>query len=155
MLPKGKWKPPLLAFSNQPSRLLGLVLLGLLAGTGSAEAGSPQAPQAPDPSETRSTGFIAHNNVSLRVLDKITDRSQIIRSPISQPVEIAELAITATHCHQRPPPLRGTTAEEFAAYIEAKGEAGLIIFKGWIFSKMPSINPLPHNQISLRLLECF
>jgi len=108
----------------------------------------------PSNATTKEQGYIAHSKARFLILDKITERTKTVSISLGKPFRVADLTIIVSHCRQRPPSLEGEAKNEYAAYVEAYFEEYAEAFKGWIFSQRPALRQLPHEQITLKLLEC-
>lgn len=87
-------------------------------------------------------------------LDKVTARISSFTAPIGKSVRFGTLEITARKCHKRPP----EDPPESAAFLEIRdirrGEAPLLLFRGWMFASSPALSALEHPVYDVWVKDC-
>lgn len=92
--------------------------------------------------------------VLMQGLDKVTARISSFTAPIGKVVRFGTLEITARKCHKRPP----EEPPESAAFLEIRdikrGEAPLLLFRGWMFASSPALSSLEHPVYDVWVKDC-
>lgn len=90
----------------------------------------------------------------LQLLDKVTARISILRTPVGEPVQVGALTVRVAACNARPP----DEVPDAAAFIEVSDSrrvAGAqLVFRGWMFANAPGVSMLEHPVYDLRVLDC-
>ena len=94
------------------------------------------------------------NTAKMQAMDKITGRVSIIEAPVGGEVKFGSFSIVVRDCQTRTPE---ETPEDFA-FVDVvdyplKSEP-INIFKGWMLSSNPAINPIEHPIYDVWLLKC-
>lgn len=97
---------------------------------------------------------IACNTAKMQAMDKITGRVSIIEVPVGGEVKFGSFSIVVRDCQTRSPE---ETPENFA-FVDVVDyplkEEPVNIFKGWMLSSNPAVNPVEHPIYDVWLLEC-
>lgn len=110
---------------------------------------------------------LSGNIAFVRVLDKVSARSETVRVRKEDPVAIGTLLLTMRDCRKSPP----EGLPEAAAYIDISEKrpaddhlevspsgtrvmTGNRLFSGWIFASSPALSMLEHPAYTLTLLDC-
>ena len=87
-------------------------------------------------------------------LDKVTARISSFTAPIGKQVRFGTLEITARKCHKQPP----EEPPESAAFLEIRdirrGEAPLLLFRGWMYASSPALSALEHPVYDVWVKDC-
>ncbi len=96
---------------------------------------------------------VEKNTARLQAMDKITGTSSILEIAINTEQKYEDFSIVVRKCKANPPE---DTPESFAFVdiAEITGSVTQNIYKGWMLSSSPSLNPLEHPMYDLWLLEC-
>ena len=90
----------------------------------------------------------------LQGLDKVTARVSTFDAPIGEVVRFGSLEIVARTCRKRPP----EETPESAAFLEIRdikpGEAGTVVFTGWMFASSTPLNALEHPVYDVWVVDC-
>ena len=94
------------------------------------------------------------NIARMQAMDKITGMVRVIDVPINSEVKYGSFSIVVRACKTRPPE---ETPENFA-FVDVvdnyKSENPVNIFRGWMISSSPSLNPVEHPIYDIWLLSC-
>lgn len=97
------------------------------------------------------TGFAS---VELRVLNKVTARSETFNALIGSVARFGTIEITAHSCWKSAP----ENPPENAALLEVsevkKGESPTLFFLGWMFSSSPGLSSLEHPFYDITVVRC-
>ena len=98
---------------------------------------------------------IVRNTAQMQAMDKITGKVEIIDIPVNTEVKYGSFSVVVRSCKTRPPE---ETPENFA-FVDVvdnpiKAEP-VNIFKGWMLSSNPAINPVEHPIYDIWLLKCY
>ena len=97
---------------------------------------------------------ISTNVARMQAMDKITGMVRVIDVPINSEVKYGSFSIVVRACKTRPPE---ETPENFA-FVDVvdnyKSENPVNIFRGWMISSSPSLNPVEHPIYDIWLLSC-
>lgn len=103
---------------------------------------------------TAHSAEINTNIARMQAMDKITGMVRMIDVPVNSEVKYGSLSIVVRACKTRPPE---ETPENFA-FVDIvdnyKSENPVNIFRGWMISSSPSLNPLEHPIYDIWLLNC-
>lgn len=94
------------------------------------------------------------NTAQMQAMDKITGKVSLIEVPVNGNVQFGSFSIVVRACKTRPPE---ETPENFAFvdvvddYNSAKP---VNIFRGWMMSSTPALNPVEHPIYDVWLLKC-
>ena len=94
------------------------------------------------------------NTAQMQAMDKITGRVSIIEAPVDEEVKFGTFSVIVRDCYTRSPE---ETPENFAFVDVADyplNEDPVNIFKGWMLSSNPAINPVEHPIYDVWLLKC-
>ncbi len=104
-----------------------------------------------------STSYSAEINTNIakmQAMDKITGMVRMIDVPVNSEVKYGSLSIVVRACKTRPPE---ETPENFA-FVDIvdnyNSETPVNIFRGWMISSSPSLNPVEHPIYDMWLLNC-
>lgn len=94
------------------------------------------------------------NIARMQAMDKITGMVRVIDVPVNSEVKYGSFSIVVRACKTRPPE---ETPENFA-FVDVvdnyKSENPVNIFRGWMISSSPSLNPVEHPIYDIWLLNC-
>ena len=94
------------------------------------------------------------NIAQMQAMDKITGRVSVIDVPVNGSVNFGSFSIVVRACKTRPPE---DTPENFA-FVDVvdnyKKETLVNIFRGWMISSSPALNPVEHPIYDVWLLKC-
>ena len=93
------------------------------------------------------------NTARLQAMDKITGKVSVLDAPINSEVKFGSFSIVVRSCKTRSPE---ETPENFAYVdvVDSYGEEPLNIFRGWMLSSSPALNPVAHPIYDVWLLKC-
>lgn len=97
---------------------------------------------------------ISTNIARMQAMDKITGMVRVIDLPVNSEVKYGSFSIVVRSCKTRPPE---ETPENFAfvdIVDDYKGKNPVNIFRGWMISSSPSLNPVEHPIYDIWLLNC-
>lgn len=97
---------------------------------------------------------IETNMAQMQAMDKITGRVSVIEVPVNGDVKFGSFSIVVRACKTRPPE---ETPENFAfvdVVDDYNGENPKNIFRGWMMSSTPALNPVEHPIYDVWLLKC-
>jgi hypothetical protein len=88
----------------------------------------------------------------LQMLDKVTARVSVLRTPINQPAQYGTLTILVRACNARP----AGEVPDATAWMEITDSRrpGETAFRGWMFANAPGVNMLEHPVYDVRVLDC-
>ena len=96
------------------------------------------------------------SNTSIKILDKISSKNELVDLKNSEEIIYKDLAIKVMKC---------TNSElddnpEIKAYIQVrdltkKDNDMVFVFNGWMFSSSPSIAPFDHPVYDIWLVSCY
>ena len=97
---------------------------------------------------------ISMNTAVMQAMDKITGHVNLIEVPVNQEVMFGSFSILVRDCKTRAPE---ETPENFA-FVDivdnVAPDAKFNIFKGWMMSSSPALNPVAHPVYDVWLLKC-
>ena len=99
-------------------------------------------------------GEISTNTAVMQAMDKITGQVDLIEVPVNQEVGFGTFSIVVRECKTRTPE---ETPENFAFVdvVDRTTDRGNInIFKGWMISSSPALNPVAHPIYDVWLIKC-
>ncbi len=103
---------------------------------------------------TANAAEINTNIARMQAMDKITGMVRVIDVPVNSEVKYGSFSIVVRACKTRPPE---ETPENFA-FVDVvdnyKSENPVNIFRGWMISSSPSLNPVEHPIYDIWLLSC-
>lgn len=97
---------------------------------------------------------ISTNTAIMQAMDKITGQVDLIEIPVNKEIAFGSLSIVVRECKTRTPE---ETPENFAFVdvVDKNTIAGDVnIFKGWMLSSSPALNPVAHPVYDVWLLKC-
>ena len=97
---------------------------------------------------------ISTNIAGMQAMDKNTGMVRVIDLPVNSEVKYGSFSIVVRSCKTRPPE---ETPENFAfvdIVDDYKGKNPVNIFRGWMISSSPSLNPVEHPIYDIWLLNC-
>lgn len=101
-----------------------------------------------------SAAEIDTNIAQMQAMDKITGRVSVIDVPVNGQVNFGSFSIVVRACKTRPPE---DTPENFA-FVDVvdnyNSETPVNIFRGWMISSSPALNPVEHPIYDVWLLKC-
>ena len=94
------------------------------------------------------------NMAQMQAMDKITGKVSLIDVPVNGDVKFGSFSIVVRACKTRPPE---ETPENFA-FVDVvdnyNNEKPVNIFRGWMMSSTPALNPVEHPIYDVWLLKC-
>lgn len=93
----------------------------------------------------------------LQAIDKVTARSIRFVAPVGKPVRYQNLVFTVRACEMSAPdePRDGAFAYVVVdSQPRQAGRQGRQVFRGWMFSNSPGLNPLEHPVYDAWLVSC-
>ena len=97
---------------------------------------------------------LKRNTAKMQAMDKITGRVSVIEVPVGGETKFGTFSIVVRDCQTRSPE---ETPEDFA-FVDVVDyplqEKPANIFKGWMLSSNPAINPVEHPIYDVWLLRC-
>ena len=93
----------------------------------------------------------------LQAIDKVTARSIRFVAPVGKPVRYQNLIFTVRACEMSAPdePREGAYAYlQIDSQPRQAGAQGRQVFRGWMFSNSPGVNPLEHPVYDAWLVSC-
>ena len=106
---------------------------------------------------TYTTAFgeeISTNTAVMQAMDKITGQVDLIEIPVNQEVGFGTFSILVRECKTRSPE---ETPENFA-FVDVVdntiSHGSINIFKGWMLSSSPALNPVAHPIYDFWLIKC-
>ena len=97
---------------------------------------------------------ISANTAIMQAMDKITGQVDLIEVPVNQEVLFGSFSILVRDCKTRAPE---ETPDNFA-FVDIvdniSNEVRVNIFKGWMVSSSPALNPVAHPVYDVWLLKC-
>jgi hypothetical protein len=93
----------------------------------------------------------------LQAIDKVTARSIRFVAPVGKPVRYQNLIFTVRACEMSAPdePREGAFAYlVIDSQPRQPGRQGRQVFRGWMFSNSPGVNPLEHPVYDAWLVSC-
>lgn len=126
-----------------------LIPAALSAQEAPASAASPAAAASPMVSDGK-----IYSAVTLRVLDKVTARSELMDTPLGEEASFGNLRITPRHCFVS----ASDKLPEQAVFLEV-GEtkpdgATEQLFRGWMFASSPALSALEHPVYDITMIAC-
>lgn len=94
------------------------------------------------------------NIAQMQAMDKITGKVSLIDVPVNGDVKFGSFSIVVRACKTRPPE---ETPENFAfvdVVDDYNSEKPVNIFRGWMMSSTPALNPIEHPIYDVWLLKC-
>ncbi len=88
---------------------------------------------------------------TLRVLDKITGRTQDVEFRNGQTQMIGLLAVTMSECRY---PSGNRSGDAFALLAIVYNNAADAVFRGWMIASAPALNALDHPRYDVWALRC-
>ena len=88
---------------------------------------------------------------TLRVLDKITGRTQDIEFRNGQTQRVGLLAITLSECRY---PTGNRTGDAYTLLTVVYNNAADPVFRGWMIASAPALNALDHPRYDVWALRC-
>ena len=97
---------------------------------------------------------IQTNTAQMQAMDKITGKVSLINVPVNGKVKFGSFSIVVRACKTRPPE---DTPENFA-FVDVvdtyNNQNPVNIFRGWMISSSPALNPVEHPIYDVWLLKC-
>ena len=98
-------------------------------------------------------GEISTNTAVMQAMDKITGQVDLIEVPVNQEIGFGTFSILVRECKTRTPE---ETPENFAFVdvVDHTTHGNINIFKGWMMSSSPALNPVAHPIYDVWLIKC-
>lgn len=94
------------------------------------------------------------NMAQMQAMDKITGKVSLIEVPVNGSVQFGSFSIVVRSCKTRPPE---ETPENFAfvdVVDDYNSDRPVNVFRGWMMSSTPALNPVEHPIYDVWLLKC-
>jgi hypothetical protein len=88
---------------------------------------------------------------TLRILDKITGRTQDLKFSNGQTQSVGLMAITMTECRY---PSGNQSGDAYALLTIVYNNAADPVFRGWMIASAPALNGLDHPRYDVWALRC-
>lgn len=121
---------------------------------------------AADPAPVASPTMIPRDIAVLRLLDKISARTTVLRIPSGSSAAFGLIVITVRSCQEAPP----SEAPESAAFLEiseidiaslprsgvipSNVQPARLLFSGWMFASSPALSALEHPTYDVTVTGC-
>lgn len=92
--------------------------------------------------------------VSLKALNKITARTEIIAVKLGWPTRFGNMEITLHHCWKAPPTERPEAKALLEIWEHKPDEDEQKIFHGWMFKSSPGLSSLEHPVYDVAVKDC-
>ena len=107
-------------------------------------------------SHVKSQVNLSGQNTSIKILDKISSKNELIRLNNNEEYTYKDLAIKSIKCTES----EFDDNPEIKAYIQVrdltkKDRNNVFVFNGWMFSSSPSITPFDHPVYDIWLVNCY
>ncbi len=97
---------------------------------------------------------VEQSTATLRALDKMTARVEVLEIPVNKPTSFGALIITAHTCRTTQP----EETPESAAFLEITelkpGAKDTPVFHGWMFASSPALSAMEHPVYDIWLIGC-
>jgi len=108
------------------------------------------------PSSLVASGNNEGKFVEIRILDKVSSKTDLLKLNIGQDLRFKSLLIKSLKCKNS----EFDDNPEITAYIQVqdltnKDNNEVFIFNGWTFSSSPAINPFDHPVYDIWLTKCY
>jgi len=94
--------------------------------------------------------YVKKDIARVRVMDKIAGKTQVVKLPVGQNVQIDGLTMVVRDCEQSDP----YDAENYFVFIEIYKKNTNRIFSGWMNHNEPGQNPLQDDTYDVWLEKC-
>jgi len=108
------------------------------------------------PSSLVASGNNEGKFVEIRILDKVSSKTDLLKLNIGQDLRFKSLLIKSLKCKNS----EFDDNPEITAYIQVqdltnKDNNEVFIFNGWTFSSSPAVNPFDHPVYDIWLTKCY
>jgi hypothetical protein len=108
------------------------------------------------PSFTAATENISNKFIEIKILDKVSSKTNLLKLKIGEELKFQNLLIKSLKCKNS----EFDDSPEITAYIQVKDIANednneVFVFNGWTFSSSPAINPFDHPVYDIWLTRCY
>ena len=108
------------------------------------------------PSSLVASGNNEGKFVEIRILDKVSSKTDLLKLNIGQDLRFKSLLIKSLKCKNS----EFDDNPEITAYIQVKDLTNknnneVFIFNGWTFSSSPAVNPFDHPVYDIWLIKCY
>lgn len=94
--------------------------------------------------------YVKKTNAIVRVMDKVAGKTQVVKLPVGDTVQIDGLSLIARDCEQSDP----FDAENYFVFIEIYKKNTNRIFSGWMNRNEPGQNPLQDDIYDVWVEKC-
>lgn len=94
--------------------------------------------------------YTDNNIVIVRIMDKAAGKTQLVKIPVGENVQVDKLSVLTRSCKKTDP----FQAEDFFAFIEIQESDKGKIFSGWMSRNNPGQNPLQNPDYDLWVVGC-
>jgi hypothetical protein len=108
------------------------------------------------PSPLNALENIPNNFIEIKILDKVSSKTNPLKLKIGEEVKFQNLSIKSLTCKNS----EFDDNPEITAYIQVKDLTNkdnneVFVFNGWTFSSSPAINPFDHPVYDIWLTKCY
>ena len=108
------------------------------------------------PSPLNALENIPNNFIEIKILDKVSSKTNPLKLKIGEEVKFQNLSIKSLTCKNS----EFDDNPEITAYIQVKDLTNkdnneVFVFNGWTFSSSPAINPFDHPVYDIWLTRCY
>ena len=108
------------------------------------------------PSNSEESKFLEGKFVEIKILDKVSSKSSLLKIKIGKEKKFKNLIIKSLKCKNS----EFDDSPEITAYLQVrdlknKKNDEVFVFNGWMFSSSPSIAPFDHPVYDVWLVSCY
>ena len=108
------------------------------------------------PSNSEESKFLEGKFVEIKILDKVSSKSSLLKIKIGKEKKFKNLIIKSLKCKNS----EFDDSPEITAYLQVrdlknKKNDEVFVFNGWTFSSGPAIKPFDHPVYDLWLIGCY
>jgi hypothetical protein len=117
-------------------------------------AGKPASDDSGKPAAQKQDDAITYNYAVLRLLNKVTARTETMEVPVGTVARFGNLEIVVLSCAASPPDQHPDDAVLMDVRELRPGESPRRVFVGWMFSASPSISSIEHPVYDITVIKC-
>jgi len=108
------------------------------------------------PSNSEESKFLEGKYVEIKILDKVSSKSSLLKIKIGKEKKFKNLSIKSLKCKNS----EFDDSPEITAYLQVrdlknKKNDEVFVFNGWTFSSGPAIKPFDHPVYDIWLIGCY
>ena len=108
------------------------------------------------PSNSEESKFLEGKFVEIKILDKVSSKSSLLKIKIGKEKKFKNLIIKSLKCKNS----EFDDSPEITAYLQVrdlknKKNDEVFVFNGWTFSSGPAIKPFDHPVYDVWLIKCY